>query len=319
MTHPIIFDTDPGVDDVMALVFAHCCPSIELVGITTVRGNADVATTTRNALHVTERFGIDVPVHAGADAALFMPAGNVPDFVHGKSGLGHLDPPAPERSPASHDAAGYLVEALRARPGEITLVAVGRLTNLAEALARAPDIAGLARSVVIMGGALGRHGIGGNVSPCAEANIHGDPHAADQVFAADWPVTMVGLDVTMQVIMDHDRMVRIRDGAGAYGAFVWEVSRFYADFYASRGYTAGFPVHDSSALAYVVEPEVFTVQHGAVRVVTDGIAIGQTIQSPGDKTFPPGPWDDRPAQTVAVDVEPGALLDLYELTLTGAA
>lgn len=315
MATPIIFDTDPGIDDAMAIVFAHLHPDIDLLGLTTVRGNASVALTTRNALHLLERFDLGCEVHRGADRALVVPTGPVPDFVHGADGLGNLKPPTPTIDAHSNDAAGYIVRTLRERPGEVTLVAVGRMTNLAHALERDPDVASLARQVVIMGGALS---CAGNVSPCAEANIAGDPHAADLVLGAAWPVVMVGLDVTLSVIMDDARMQRIRNGGGAAGQFVWDVSRYYANFYASHGFEHGFPVHDSSALSYVVSPEHYTLQRGAIRVVSEGLAIGQTIQKPADKSFPPGAWDTLPEQAGAIAVDADALLDQYESVLCRA-
>ncbi|MEL6871033.1 MAG: nucleoside hydrolase [Pseudomonadota bacterium] len=310
----IIFDTDPGIDDAMALLFAELSPAIDLLGITTVRGNADIEITTRNALYLTERFDMAATVYRGAGQALVVPNTPVPDFVHGEDGLGNINPEPPKREASSLDAAQFIVDQLRRYPSEVTLVAIGRLTNLAHALELAPDVAGLAKAVVVMGGALGRDGHGGNVTPCAEANIYGDPHAADIVFGAAWPVTMVGLDVTMQVMMDEARMQRIRDGGEEEGRFVYDVSRFYADFYRNTGMTTGFPVHDSSALAFVVEPELFTKQTGPVRVVCDGIAIGQTIQAVGgDRPFEH--WQGRPAQSVCVGVDAEAVLALYERTL----
>ncbi|MEO0366687.1 MAG: nucleoside hydrolase [Pseudomonadota bacterium] len=313
--HKVIFDTDPGVDDAMAIAFAHGHPDIELLGLTTVRGNASVDLTTRNALHVVERLGLTCGVYRGADAALQVPTGPVPDFVHGSDGLGNTHPPTPQITAGHQSAAEFIVETVNAAPGEVTLVAVGRLTNLAHALAVDPSIAVRVRQVVVMGGALGVAGFGGNVSPCAEANIAGDPHAADQVFCAVWPVTMVGLDVTMHVVMDADRMLRIRDRAGDAGHFVYSISRFYAEFYASKGYTEGFPVHDSSALACLVAPDAYTLQRGSLRTVTEGIAIGQTIQSPEGSAFPKGAWDDLPIQQVAIGVDAERVLDLYEQTL----
>ncbi|MEO0574111.1 MAG: nucleoside hydrolase [Pseudomonadota bacterium] len=310
----IIFDTDPGIDDAMALALAELSPALDVIGITTVRGNAEIDVTTRNALYLAERFDMAAGVYRGAGAALVVPNAPVPDFVHGADGLGNINPPPPTREVSSLSAAQFIVDQLHRYPGEVTLVAIGRLTNLAQALALDPDIAALAKSVVVMGGALGRHGHGGNVSPCAEANIHGDPHAADQVFGADWPVVMVGLDVTMQVLMDDARMQRIRDQGEEEGQLLYQVSRFYAEFYRANGHATGFPVHDSSALAYVIDPTLFKTTKGPIRVVCDGIAIGQTIQAAAvDRSFPD--WDGRPIQQVCVDVDAQGVLSLYERTL----
>ena len=157
-----------------------------------------------------------------------------------------------------------------------------------------------------MGGAFGGNGHSGNITKVAEANIHGDPHAADAVLAADWPVTLVPLDVTMQVLMGDDRMRRIRDAAGEIGAFVWEVSRFYDAFYRQRHGFDGFPVHDSSAVAFAVAPELFETERSPITVDLQGDDVGRTRRMPGA---------DRPAQTICTGVDADALLDLYERVL----
>jgi inosine-uridine nucleoside N-ribohydrolase len=200
-------------------------------------------------------------------------------------------------------------------PGEITLVAVGRMTNLAIALRINPDIAANVKQVVIMGGALGTNGFTGNVTPCAEANIIGDPHAADIVFQADWPLTMVGLDVTMKTNMKEDFMLRLKNNGGETGEFIYQISRFYDDFHRETLGMDGFAVHDSSAIAFAIDPTLFTVGTGAIRVVTEGIAMGQTILAPADKSFPPSPWDGVPHKQICVDVDSQGLLDLYEKTI----
>jgi len=315
MSHKIIFDTDPGIDDVMALLFAASSPDIELLGVTTVLGNGSIDTVTRNALYVCERFGIDVPVHRGAAAPLLVDAGSPPTFVHGDDALGNLHAAAPDRRTAGTSAAEFIVSQIMAQPGEVTLVAVGRLTNLALALAIEPKIAGAAKQVVVMGGALGYGEHRGNVSPCAEANIHGDPHAADRVMTAGWPLTLVGLDVTMHCVMHEDRMQRIRDAGGARGAFIWDISRFYDRFYRQQRRFEGFPVHDSCAIAWLLEPALFDTRPGAIRVVTEGIAIGQTVLAPAGSHFPAAAWQDVPPSLGCLAVDSERLLTLYEATL----
>jgi inosine-uridine nucleoside N-ribohydrolase len=311
----IIFDTDPGIDDAMALLFAHFAPDIEIVGVTTVLGNASIETVTRNALYICERFQINAPVHQGASAPLIIPADEPPAFVHGDDGLGNINPDTPTRQINSGAAAQFIVDSILQNPHEITLVAVGRLTNLAAALAIDPNIAKLVKEVVIMGGALGSNEHTGNVTPVAEANIYGDPHAADRVMTAAWPLTLVGLDVTMTCIMHQPQLIKLRDAAGPAGQFIWDISRHYEDYYnRSRG-VLGFPVHDSCAIAYVLAPELFDVQSGAIRVVTEGISIGQTIMVPEGRLFPPGEWHNVPVSRGCVGVAAGELLALYESIL----
>ncbi len=312
----IIFDTDPGIDDAMALLFAHHAPAIEIAGITTVLGNASIDTVTRNALHICERFDIDAPVHQGASTPLLVDPEEAPAFVHGDDGLGNINAPVPKLVAGDTSAASFIVDTVLAQPHEITLVAVGRLTNLAMALRIEPSIAGLVKEVVIMGGALGTNEHTGNVTPVAEANIYGDPHAADIVMTAAWPLTLVGLDVTMTCIMQTERLARIRDQAGQTGEFIWDITRHYEDYYRRTRGVAGFPVHDSCAIAYCLAPQLFEVHTGALRVATEGISRGQTILVPGGRKFPAGAWDDIPHSRGCVSVDAGRLLDLYESSLS---
>ena len=319
----ILFDTDPGIDDAMALLFLHRHPAVRLLGITTVFGNAEVDVTTRNALYLCERFGIDAPVARGAALPLVRPPRGAAPEVHGDDGLGNLaGPVATTRSADTRPAHRFIIDTLRQHPGEVTLLAVGPLTNLALALAEEPAITTLVKEVVVMGGAFaiggedGQGGQGGNVSPVAEANILSDPHAADAVFTAPWPVTIVGLDVTHQVLMDPAYFERLRDEGGAEGAFIWEVSRHYVDFYSRVVGVAGCYVHDSSAVARVIAPELFTTRAGPVRVVEQGIAIGQTIQCASGRRYSQGEaWVGVPDQQVCTGVQAPAVLDLFLQTM----
>ena len=317
--HTVIFDTDPGIDDAMALLFLHLSPAVELAGITTVLGNATVETTTRNALFLKERFGLSAPVAKGAGAPLVGRAGDPPTFVHGHNGLGDI--PLPETIGALADprpAHRFIIDTVRAQPGAIDIVAVGRLTNLALALREDPEVVTLVRSVVIMGGAFGYHGHLGNITPAAEANIHGDPLAADEVFAAAWPIIAVGLDVTQETIMSTEYLRSLGEEAGEIGRFIWDISRHYEDFYRSTG-LEGICVHDASAAACLLAPELFEMRAGAIRVVQEGIALGQTIQKPDWRRFRPNIWDGRPSHQICTHVNSPALLALYRDTILGHA
>ncbi len=195
-------------------------------------------------------------------------------------------------------------------------MAVGPLTNLALALQQAPEITGLVKEVVIMGGAFGTHDHTGNVTPFAEANVHDDPHAADIVFTAEWPVTIVGLDVTHEAFFSNDYIDTLRDTCGEVGEFIWDISRFYLDFYKARMGVDGCFVHDPSAIAYVIDPNLFEVRKGPIRVVCDGPAEGLTLQKHKDTKHKTDDWADKPAQSVAVKVNDQALLDLYLDTMS---
>lgn len=317
----VLFDTDPGVDDAMALLFLHRHPGVQLLGITTVFGNAEVETTTRNALYLAERFGIDVPVARGAAQPLACPPRGAAVEVHGDDGLGNLAGHpfargAPARGADPRAAGRLLIDTLREHPGEVTLLAVGPLTNLALALAEDPAITRLVREVVVMGGAFGTHGHGGNVSPVAEANVLCDPHAADAVFTAPWPVTIVGLDVTHEVLMGDAHFEHLRTHGGDEGAFLYEASRHYVDFYRRAVGVAGCYVHDASAVARVIAPELFATRTGPVRVVSEGIALGQTIQAVEGRRWSHGqPWHGLPRQQVCTAVDGGAVLECFLGTL----
>jgi inosine-uridine nucleoside N-ribohydrolase len=313
--HKVIFDTDPGVDDAMALLFLHRHPEIDLIGITTVFGNASIETTTRNALFLKQAWNIAAPVAKGADVTIdpARPHAGWPTFVHGMNGLGDA-PDVPETVDAPLDprpAWRFIIDTVRAHPGEVTLVAVGRMTNLALALKADPEIATLVREVVIMGGAFD---VPGNITPAAEANIHGDPEAADLIFAAPWRVVIIGLDVTARTAMSRATLASLAARGGAAMKLIEQVSDFYIRFYGHM-VDDGMLVHDSCACAYVVAPELFTLRSGPVRVVCGGIADGQTIQKPDGMSFGPSPWDGKVSQHVAVSARSGPLLELIGETL----
>jgi inosine-uridine nucleoside N-ribohydrolase len=317
--HKVIFDTDPGVDDAMALLFLHHAPEVDLVGVTTTFGNGTIAQTTFNALYLTERFGMNVPVAEGAGKPLVGAPMDPPDFVHGANALGNVTLPAELATKADpRPAHRFIIDTVRAAPHEISIVAVGRMTNLALALREDPEIAHLVKQVVVMGGAFGVAGVQGNVTPAAEANIIGDPEAADEICAADWPITFVGLDVTQKTHMPPSYLSELRHLGGESGCFIWEVSRFYETFHQAGGVESIY-VHDSSAVAYLLKPELFETRSGAIRVSTEGITRGMTIQKPDLLTYPPGPWDDRPSHKICTSVDAEGLRQLYKATIVNAA
>ncbi len=307
--HKVIYDTDPGVDDAMALLFLHRHPDIDLLGITTVFGNASVDTTTRNALFLKREWNIPCPVARGASVT-FDPTRHErpwPTIVHGHNGLGDIDVPEAIDLPAdSRPAYQFIIDTVRSNPGEVTLVAVGRMTNLALALKHDPEIASLVKGVVIMGG---NFYVPGNVSPVAEANIHGDPEAADFVMTARWKVVVVGLDVTSITTMSRSYLADMARDGGPAVQLLSDLSQSYIDFY-RHAVEDGMMVHDSCACVYVVAPELFDTIQGPVRVVCGGIADGQTIVKPNGRHFPPGDWDNLPNQIVCTGIRSQEVIDL---------
>lgn len=309
----VVIDTDPGIDDTMAVLLALRSPAIEVVAITTIFGNVTTEQATRNALTLVELAGASVPVARGAERPLVRERRDPPAFVHGADGLGEIGAPAPTGTPVGQSAAELIVELARRYPGELTLVPVGPLTNIALALRLEPRLPELVKGVVLMGGAAR---VSGNVSPAAEANISGDPHAADAVFTAGWPLVMVGLDVTTAVRMPDPVLERVAAAEPKLGGFVYEVSRFYKRFYESQGVTGGFYVHDPSAVAYVIDPTLFETEAARVRVDVDGLALGQTLTAFGTPPDFWTPWRDAPEVRVCVGVDAARFLDLYESTLS---
>lgn len=312
----VIFDTDPGVDDAMALLYLHRHPGIELVGVTTVFGNAPIEITTRNAQFLHQKWKIAAPIAKGAgraydegrDAAHFAPV------VHGEDGLGNIGVPLEVDHPLDErEAVQFIIDTVRADPGNVTLVAVGRMTNLALALKADPEIAALVKEVVIMGGAFD---INGNVTPAAEANIHGDPEAADVVFTAPWKVTIIGLDVTMKTTMSSDYLAKMVEAGPAELKLLSDLSQYYIDFYRQRVGLDGMALHDSCACVYLTEPQLFETRTGPVRVVCGGIADGETIQAPDQgRKFVGTAWDDVPSQVVCTGIQPEAVLEAIRAVL----
>ena len=274
MSTTIILDCDPGIDDALAIAFAAGHPEIELAGITTVAGNVELAKTTANALAVASFVGAaSVPVTAGCAAPLLRPALDA-GHVHGESGLGGAVLPPPIRPTASGHAIDFIIAAVAAAPGEITLVATGPLTNVALALRREPRLASWVRDFVIMGGSAGR----GNVNHAAEFNMWADPEAAAVVFAAGWTVRMIGLDVTLRARATVALRERMRSFGILGSELLLPALARYSDSRNSTGPAPEPPVHDVCAVVSVVEPSVFAYTPALVQVETTGkLTSGMTV------------------------------------------
>jgi purine nucleosidase len=306
----IIFDTDIGIDDAMALLFALCSPELALEGVTTVFGNATVDNCTRNALAVLELGNRpDVPVARGADRPLLRSYRGRGPTAHGENGLGNVAMPPPQARPLETPAAQFIVERIVAAPGQISLVAVGPLTNLALALRLEPRLARAARQVIVMGGAAT---VGGNATPAAESNVYNDPESASVVFSAGWPLIMVGLDVTTQVTMDENYLTRLAAIHTPLTGFIAAVAAFYSQSHRRRYGVSGLLVHDPSAVAYAVDPTLFETRMLHVVVdTTDGPDSGRTVAD-----LRPQPAQE-PNVNVCLGVNQARLLQLYFNRITG--
>jgi inosine-uridine nucleoside N-ribohydrolase len=316
----VIYDTDPGVDDAIALYFALAHPDIDLVGITTTFGNVTVEQATTNALYLTSLTGHAVPVTKGVQKPWVKQGETPPAHIHGADGLGNLPARTATASvPDPRTSAQFIVDMARAHPGEITLVAVGPLGNLALALKLESALPMLLREVILMGGTVLEPG---NVSPVAEANIWNDPHAADKVFTAGWKITMVGLDVTHRVITELTLFEKIaKHHAHVATDTLHHAVKFYSTFYTGlhkhMEKAPGCFAHDLLAFIYLVAPSLFTLDEGSVRVPTDGLAQGQTIvnRRPYIRYPHPGWGVDVPLTQVCMAVDTPGCLALFEDTL----
>ncbi len=270
-TTPLIMDVDTGVDDALALLLALSSPEVELVGVSTVAGNVPRPRTTDNTLRLLQWAGrADVPVYAGAERPLVRSAVAAAD-VHGATGLGAAQLPEAHTSPAG-DAVEFLLNTLQARPGEVTLVATGPSTNLAQAEARVPGVLGRARQVVIMGGAAR---VPGNVAPTAEFNFYADPHAARQVLTSAAELVLVGLDVTGQVGLEQ---AALQACEGARAAFCQAACGPAMAFEAAHYGFAGMRLHDPVALGAALWPQLFRTERLWVDVETAGdLTAGQLV------------------------------------------
>ena len=304
MLIPIIMDADPGVDDALALILATRHPALDLLGVSVVCGNVGLQQAADNALKVLKLVGReDVPVFSGAGAPLVR-ALELADEVHGEGGLGGAELEEADAMPAG-DSVRFLIESLRERPGQVTLVATGPLTNLALAEKQAPGVLEMARRVLVMGGALE---VPGNVTPTAEYNFYADPHAAQQVLNSKANLTLVPLDVTSQVSLGPDDFAGSADG---------EVGRFCARAAASiidfERRTAGrelMHLHDPLALALAADPDLCRVEARHIEVETGGeLTIGQVVDDRRPLKAPAA----RAGRAVdcAVGVEAGRFLDMF--------
>lgn len=306
MPYKIILDTDPGIDDALAFFLALASPEVQLEAVTTVSGNVSVEHTTRNALALLELAGrSDIPVARGCERALVVSRAHASD-VHGENGLGGVLLPEPKCEPLGKHAVDVICEKVLAAPGEITLVAVGPLTNLALAVRREPRLVQAVREVVIMGGALR---VPGNITPCAEFNIFADPHAAHVVLHAGWPIRLVTLDTTTRTLFQRTDVARLAANGHPVTALIQQMVDYYCDvFGGARGLTA-LQMHDPLCLAAAFRPDLLTWEQVYVDVeLGSTLTLGETVGY-----FPRlgTPFAYTPNVLASVDVNIAGFLQLY--------
>jgi purine nucleosidase len=270
--HTVILDCDPGQDDAIAILLALASPEIDLVAITVVAGNVGLDKTERNARAVVELAGRTTPVYAGCPRPLVRPPLHAA-HIHGESGIDGADLEPPRRPLADGHAVDVIRDTIRARgAGQITLVAIGPLTNLACALIQAPDIAGRVREIVLMGGAIGL----GNTTPAAEFNIHADPHAAAVVFGSGARIVMAPLELTHQALATPPHIAAMRGLGTEAGRQVAGILEAYPskDLFRDRG----VPLHDPCAVGWLLWPELMDGKDCRVDIETEGThALGRTV------------------------------------------
>ncbi len=274
---PVVIDTDPGLDDAIAILIALAAPEFDVLGLTTVAGNLPLAVTTANALRLVEACGRgDVPVIEGCDRPLLRSPLHCGD-IHGPDGLGDGILPPPAGAPLPGGAVDWLADRLRERPaGAVTICALGPLTNLAMLLDRAPDAASRIGRIVAMGGAVRAPG---NVTPHAEFNFLADPEAADVVIGSGIPVTVVPLDVTRQVRTWRPFIDALRKT----GARIPGIAADLLDaYYGSKGSSAeqtGRPLHDPCVIARLLAPRLFESRKIRLRIeIRNPEKLGQSVE-----------------------------------------
>lgn len=313
----VIIDTDPGIDDALALVLAFASPELKIEAITTVAGNVPVGQAARNACRILDLLGPDPrpPVASGADTPLQAPLRTAQHY-HGEDGLGGLsrfrksdgspryaDPIA---SPAQQGAPALIVDLIASTPGEIALICLGPLTNLAMAIQSAPAEMAKVKEIIVMGGAIQ---VPGNVTPVSEFNVYVDPHAAALAFASGLPITLVPLDVTERVLLTEEMVdTVIRRLENPVTRFVCDITGRLLHLERERGGRAAIPLHDPLAVGIAVDPSLVTRRLFHVEVETsDGPARGMTI---ADRREIGQAWKQAPNLQVCMEVDVGRFMAL---------
>jgi len=319
----IIFDTDPGTDDALALMLAFNSPELDVRAITVVPGNVTASQGLENALRMVSLANrCDIPVAAGAQHPLFQKLITA-EFWHGKNGLANVELPASKCKVVSQFGPDLIIQMVHDAPHEITLVPVGPLTNIALAVLKDPSIVPLVKEVIIMGGAI----TGGNVNAAAEANIYNDPEAAQIVFQAGWPLTMVGLDVGDKTLFSQRYLDQLGQTHGPVNDFIHAVGKYLVDLSAQFG-SPGSPMYDPLAVGVAIDATLVKAPEMHVDVETRGeFTRGETVANRhgmvernvlhGDHYVIEGIDKIAPNAKVCVDVDADRFLQLFVSRIKG--
>ena len=319
----ILFDTDPGTDDALALMLAFTSPELDVRAITVVPGNVTLEMGVENAMRMASLANrCDIPIAAGAHGPLFQKLITA-EMWHGKNGLGNVELPPSKCKLDPRFGPDVIIQLVHASPHEITLVPVGPLTNIAFAVKKDPSIVPLVKEVILMGGSI----TGGNVNAAAEANIYNDPEAAQIVFQAGWPLTMVGLEVGDHAPFTRKHLDELGKTHGPINDFIHDVAKYLVDLSEKFG-EAGTPMYDPSAVAVAIDPTLVKVQAMHVDVETRGeFTRGETVGNRHgyvERNVPHGDhmWIEdvdkvAPNAKVCVDVDADRLLRLFVSRIGG--
>ncbi len=319
-----IIDTDPGTDDALAILLALRSPELRVEALTVVAGNVTAAVGLENALKVVSLAGrCDVPVAEGAQRPLHAKL-NIEPFWNGPNGLGGAELPPAQCKADPRFGPDVIIELVHKYPHEITIIGVGPETNLALAILKDPTIVPLVKRVVLMAGSIS----GGNVNGAAEFNVYCDPDAADLVFRAGWPVTMVGLDVTEITLISSAQVDEIDRSGGAEAKFAAAVARFQVGLYQGTGFSGG-AIHDALAVGVAIDPSFVKLRAMRIDVETEGrIARGETVANrlgtvdhvvdKGDHLETVGVDEVKPNAQVAVGIDSERFLKLFISRLSGS-
>src|SRR4030081_4057113 len=319
----VIFDTDPGTDDALALMLALNSPELDVLAITVVPGNVTAAMGLENALRMVSLANrCDIPVASGAQHPLFQKLVTA-EFWHGKNGLGNIELPSSKCKVDSRFGPDLIIQLVHASPHEITLVPVGPLTNIALAVEKDPSIVPLVKEVILMGGSI----TGGNVNAAADANIYNDPEAAQIVFQAGWPLTMVGLDVGDKTLLSTKYLQQLGQTHGPVNDFIYQVAHYLIDLSAQFG-SGGTPMYDPLAVGVAIDATLVKAPPMHVDVETRGeFTRGETVANRhgavernvlrGDRYIIEGVDKVEPNAKVCVDVEADRFLQLFVSRIRG--
>ena len=303
MTKRILIDTDPGIDDSLAILLALASPELSLEGVSVVHGNCSLEQATINGLSILELGNaLHIPLAVGCELPLVQPLLLAPE-THGNTGLGYAKLPEPQIRPIVQHGSDFLIEKIMSNPGEFTLVAIGPLTNVALAIRKEPRVVDALKEIIIMGGAI-RHE--GNTTALAEFNTYVDPHATRIVFHAGIPTTLVPLDVTYQCVLTSQDVERLLQINSPIPQFVKDTTAFYMEFHDDFQNIKGCVINDPLALALTFAPELCDYQELPVEVdISGGISTGKTLADFYN-------YDKKPANMkVALGVRPRDFIELF--------